>query len=70
MEKVYIVFILRDRDIISNVSFYNGLDCETHYSNIVLEPIKEFLDKQSAEVWIRMNGKDYGEDMTLLEVYR
>lgn len=70
MEKVYIVFILRDRDIISNVSFYNGLDCETHYSNIVLEPIKEFLDKQSAEVWIRMNGKDYGEDMTLLEIYR
>ena len=70
MEKVYIVFILRDRDIISNVSFYNGLDCETYYSNIVLEPIKEFLDKQSAEVWIRMNGKDYGEDMTLLEVYR
>lgn len=70
MEKVYIVFVLRDRDIVSNVSFYNGLDCETHYGNIILEPIKEFLDKQSAEVWIRMNGKDYGEDMTLLEVYR
>lgn len=70
MEKVYIVYILRNRDIVSNVSFYNGLDCETHYSDIVLEPIKEFLDKQSAEVWIRMNGKDYGEEMTLLEVYR
>jgi len=70
MEKVYIVFILIDRDIVSNVSFYNGLDCETHYSNIVLEPIKEFLDKQSAVVWIRMNGKDYEEDMTLLEIYR
>lgn len=70
MEKVYIVYILRNRDIVSNVSFYNGLDCETHYSDIVLEPIKEFLDKQSAEVWIRMNGKNYGEEMTLLEVYR
>lgn len=59
MRKVYVVFGLQDKDFITSVSFYSSLESETSYGNMILVPIKEFLDKQSAKVWCRTEGKEY-----------
>jgi hypothetical protein len=73
MRKTYVVFGLQDKDFITSVSFFSSLDYETSYGNMILYPIKEFLDKQSAEVWCRTEGKEYVSyegGLMVLEVFK
>jgi len=73
MRKVYVVYGLLEKDFVKSVSFIMSLDYETSYGNLSFEFIKEFLDKPSAEVWIRSNGRDckgYEGGLVIMEVYK
>ena len=69
MRKVYVVCFIKASSIVKEVSFFSTLDADISYGNLILEPIEEFLSRDSAVVWVKRNGVEKN-DYTIIEIYR
>lgn len=69
MRKKYVVYILLEKDVVEEVSFFTKLESKTTYNNVMLDPVVEFNSYDDAEIWVRRNGEELNE-YTILEVFR
>jgi hypothetical protein len=73
MEKTYVVFGLQDKNFVNNICFFGSLEFDASYGNLILESVREFSSKKTAEEWVKSKSmEDFleYEGLIILEVFK